>query len=46
MKVSYLFPCTPNRLQPDNPALPPIIVPPDRQVQIVGRVVGLYRSLL
>jgi repressor LexA len=34
------------RLQPDNPAMQPIIVSSDRQVDIVGRVIGLYRSLI
>jgi repressor LexA len=34
------------RLQPDNPAMQPIIVTSDRQVTIVGRVIGLYRSLI
>ncbi len=33
------------RLQPENPAYAPIIVPAGREVEIVGRVVGLYRSL-
>jgi repressor LexA len=34
------------RLQPDNPSMQPIIVSPDRQVDIVGKVIGLYRSLV
>lgn len=33
------------RLQPDNPAMAPIIITPDRQIEIIGKVVGLYRSL-
>lgn len=34
------------RLQPDNPDMEPIIVSSDRQVDIVGQVIGLYRSLI
>lgn len=33
------------RLQPDNPTMPPIIVSPDQQMEIIGKVVGLYRSM-
>lgn len=33
------------RLQPDNPAMAPIIVTPEQQVEIIGKVIGLYRSL-
>lgn len=33
------------RLQPANPAMEPIIVTKDQQVDIIGKVVGLYRSL-
>ena len=33
------------RLQPANPAMAPIIVTPDQQVEIIGKVVGLYRSM-
>lgn len=33
------------RLQPDNPTMAPIIVTPDQQVEIIGKVVGLYRSM-
>ena len=33
------------RLQPANPAIAPIIVTPDQQVDIIGKVVGLYRSM-
>ncbi|MDD2899978.1 MAG: transcriptional repressor LexA [Desulfuromonadaceae bacterium] len=33
------------RLQPDNPTMAPIIVTPEQQVEIIGKVVGLYRSL-
>lgn len=32
------------RLQPDNPAMQPIIVTPEQNIEIVGTVVGLYRS--
>ena len=34
------------RLQPANPNLAPIFVTPDREVTIVGKVVGLYRPLV
>jgi repressor LexA len=34
------------RLQPDNPAMTPIIITSDRHVKIVGKVIGLYRSLI
>jgi len=33
------------RLQPANPNMEPIIVGPDQDVSIVGKVVGIYRSL-
>lgn len=33
------------RLQPANPVMEPIIVTMDQQVEIIGKVVGLYRSL-
>ena len=33
------------RLQPDNPAMAAIIVLPDQQLEIIGKVVGLYRSM-
>ncbi|MDD2851020.1 MAG: transcriptional repressor LexA [Desulfuromonadaceae bacterium] len=33
------------RLQPDNAAMQPIIVMPDRQIEIIGKVVGLYRTM-
>jgi len=34
------------RLQPANPNMAPIFVTPDREVTIVGKVVGLYRPLV
>lgn len=34
------------RLQPDNTTMAPIIVTPDQQVEIIGKVVGLYRSFV
>lgn len=33
------------RLQPANPAMGPIIVGPDKDVSIVGKVTGIYRQL-
>ena len=33
------------RLQPANPNMAPIMVGPDRDVSIVGKVVGIYRQL-
>jgi repressor LexA len=34
------------RLQPANPNMEPILVTPDRDVTIIGKVVGLYRPLV
>lgn len=33
------------RLQPANPSMEPIIVGPERDVSIVGKVIGIYRQL-
>jgi repressor LexA len=33
------------RLQPANPNMEPIYVGPDKNVSIVGKVVGIYRQL-
>lgn len=33
------------RLQPDNPRLAPIIVTAKQQIEIIGKVVGIYRDL-
>ncbi len=33
------------RLQPENPNLEPIIVTPDSELSIIGKVVGIYRRL-
>ena len=33
------------RLQPENPNLDPIIVGPDSELSIIGKVVGIYRRL-
>lgn len=33
------------RLQPANPNMAPIIVGPEREVSIVGKVIGIYRQM-
>ena len=33
------------RLQPANPNMSPIIIGPDREVSIVGKVIGIYRPM-
>jgi len=33
------------RLQPANPAMEPIIVGPEREVAIIGKVIGIYRRM-
>jgi SOS-response transcriptional repressor LexA len=33
------------RLQPANPNMEPIIVGPEQNVSIIGRVIGIYRQL-
>jgi len=34
------------RLQPANPNIDPIIIPSDRNITIIGKVVGIYRPLI
>jgi repressor LexA len=37
--------CSYIRLQPANPTMDAIIVGPERDVSIIGKVIGIYRQL-